>query len=107
MKYAVVKVGGTQYKVSPGDIITVNKLNEKKGKMVSLEEVLLFVDVKKISLGQPVVKGAKVKAEIIDHFLGDKIRVATYKAKARTRRVKGFRSKLTRIKILDIREKSS
>ena len=99
MKYAVVKIGGSQYKVAEGETLEVAKLEGEKGKKLDFEEVLLLVEEKKVMIGQPKVEGAKVKAEIVEQLKGKKIRVATYKAKARTRRVKGFRAQLTRIKI--------
>lgn len=98
-KFAVVKIGSTQYKISEGEEINIDKVGEEKGKSLNFEEVLLLVDDKKILIGQPVVKGAKVKAKIVDQIKGDKIRIATFKAKTRYRRVKGFRSLLTKIKI--------
>jgi len=101
-KYAVVKIGGLQYKVAEGDEIAVDKIDGEKGKSLTFEEILLFVDEKKVAIGQPLVKNAKIKAEIVDQFKGKKIRVATYKAKSRYRRVKGFRPLLTRVKILSI-----
>jgi len=101
-KYAVVKIGGSQYKVAEGDEIAVDKIDGEKGKSLNFEEVLLFVDKKRVTIGQPLVKNAKIKAEIVDQFKGKKIRVATYKAKSRYRRVKGFRPLLTRVKILSI-----
>lgn len=98
-KYAVVKIGGRQYKVAEGDILEVEKLEGEKGKLISFPEVLLLVNEGKISFGQPLVGGARVKAEIVDQLKGEKIRVATYKAKSRYRKVKGFRPQLTKIKI--------
>jgi len=103
MKYAVVKIGGRQYKVVEGDLLEVEKLEGKKGELISFPEVLLLVDEDKISLGQPLVKGAKVKAEIVDQLKGGKTRVATYKAKSRYRKVKGFRPQLTKIKIESVK----
>lgn len=102
MKYAVVKIGGTQYKVAEGDEIAVDKIDGEKGKSLTFEGVLLFVDEKRVAIGQPLVKNTKIKAEIVGQFKGKKIRVATYKAKSRYRRVKGFRPLLTRVKILSI-----
>lgn len=99
-KFAVVKIGGSQYKVSEGDQLEVDKIEGEKGKLLSFREVLLLVDGEKIKIGQPIVAGAKVKAEIIDQIKGEKIRVATYKAKTGYRRVKGFRPRLTFVKIL-------
>lgn len=99
MKYAVVKIGGSQYKVAEGDEIAVDKIDGEKGKSLIFNQVLLLVDDQRVQIGQPLVKEAKVKAEIVGQFKGKKIRVATYKAKSRYRRVKGFRPQLTRIKI--------
>ena len=99
MKYAVIRTGGKQYRVAEGDEIEVDKLEAEKGKAFTFDEVLLFVDGDKVKIGQPLVKGVKVKAKIIDQIKGKKIRVATFKAKARYRRVKGFRSRLTKVKI--------
>jgi len=97
-KYAIVKIGGSQYKVTEGDEFEVDKIEGEKGKTVSFDEVLLLAD-EEIKIGEPLVKGAQIKAKIIEQFKGDKIRVATYKAKSRYRRVKGFRPLLTKIKI--------
>lgn len=99
MKYAVVKIGGTQYKISKGEEIVVDKLPYEEKKKVEFPEVLLWVDEKKVKIGTPYVKGAKIKATVLEQFKGEKIRVATYKAKSRYRRVKGFRPQLTRIRI--------
>lgn len=99
MRYAVIRTGGKQYRVAEGDEIEVDKLEVEKGKPFTFDEVLLLVDEDKAKVGQPLVKGVKVKAKIVDQVKGKKIRVATYKAKARYRRVKGFRPLLTKVKI--------
>lgn len=99
MKYAVVEIGGSQYKVAEGEEIEVDKIDGEKGKKLSFDKVLLVADEKKRKIGSPLVKGAKVTAEILEQFKGKKIRVATYKAKSRYRRVIGHRSQLTKIKI--------
>ena len=99
MKYAVVKIGGTQYKVSEGDEIAVEKLSNEEKEKVEFKDVLLLVDGEKAKVGDPLVKGAKIKATVLEQFKGEKIRVATFKAKARYRRVKGFRPQLTKLKI--------
>ncbi len=98
-KYVIVKIGGTQYKASEGDELQVDKIVGEKGKAVSFNEVLLLVEEEKIKIGEPVIKEAQVKAKIVEQFKGEKIRVATFKAKSRSRRVKGFRAQLTKIKI--------
>jgi len=101
-KFAVVKIGGHQYKVTEGEEIEVPKIEGEKGTALNLEKVLLVADGEKVKVGQPKVKGAKIEAEIIGQVKGEKIRVATYKAKTGYRRVKGFRPLLTRIKIKKI-----
>ena len=94
-----MKIQGKQYRVKLGDEVVVDKLaGGEKGK-VEFNEVLLLVKDGKVSVGQPLVREAKVLATIVSQFKGEKIRVAKYKAKARYRRVRGFRSSLTKIKI--------
>lgn len=102
MKYAVVRSGGKQYKVAEGEEIVIEKTTTPEGKTFNFDEVLLLVSDKKTKIGQPLVKGAKVKAKVVSHFKDRKIRVATYKAKSRYRRVKGHRQQLTRVKISSI-----
>lgn len=99
MKYAIVNINGSQYKVTEGEELEINKVEGKKEEKVIFDKVLLLVDEQKITVGQPLVEKAKVTAKIIDQYKGKKIRVATYKAKSRYRRVKGFRPYLTKIKI--------
>lgn len=99
MKYTIVEISGKQYKVAESEELEVDKIEGKKGKKLTLDKVLLVVDEKKRKIGNPLVKGAKVTAEILEQFKDKKIRVATYKAKSRYRRVIGHRSQLTKIKI--------
>ncbi len=98
-KYAVIKVGGSQYRVSEGDEIDVLSLPEPEKANITFDQVLLVKDSGEIKVGQALVGGAKVEARVEKHFRGEKIRVATYKAKSRQRRVKGHRDELTRVKV--------
>ncbi|MGB9911160.1 MAG: 50S ribosomal protein L21 [Microgenomates group bacterium] len=98
-KYAVIKIGGSQYKVKEGEEIEVPKIEGEKGKKLTFEEVLLVNDGKSVNFGQPLVEKAKVEAVILEQKKGKKIRVATYKAKSRYRKVKGFRPLLTVLRI--------
>jgi len=102
MKYAVIKASGAQYRVAEGEGLDIFQIEGKEGDKVVFKEVLLYEDGDKILVGQPLVKGAVVKAIIVKDFRGEKIRVATYKAKSRYRRVKGHRDELTRVKIESI-----
>lgn len=102
MEYAIVKIGGKQYKVSKGDILEVDRQNSELNGQVVLDDVLLFVSDGKIKIGKPKVANVKVKAKVLEHKKGEKIRVAKFKAKARYRRVMGFRPQLTRLEIINI-----
>lgn len=93
-KYAVVKIKGTQYRVSEGDEILVGKLNKEEPKA----EVLLTVDGEKVSVGKPLVKGAKVSLKVLaEEEKGKKLYVQKFKAKSRYRRKMGFRPVYSRL----------
>ena len=102
MEYAIVKTGGKQYKVSAGSIIDVDRINSQKDEEIILDNVLLWVSQGKVEIGKPNLLNVKVKTKVIDNIKGDKIRVAKFKAKARYRRVMGFRPHITRLEIKSI-----
>ena len=102
MEYAIIKTGGKQYKISKDSVIEVEKLTFKPGEKFSFEEVLLHVIDEKVKLGKPMIKGVVVKATVLEHFKGEKLRIAKFKAKSKYRRVTGHRQSLTKVKILDI-----
>ena len=98
----MVKTGGKQYLVKERMTITVDQLNLEKGTEIKLETLLKFDEEGKVfKLGQPLLK-EKVSAEVIDNVKGDKIRIAKFKAKSRYRKVRGFRAKLTKLKIIKV-----
>lgn len=103
MSYAVIKTQGKQYKVSPGQVITVDRMQGEKGDELNFEEVLLHVDDGKIVVGTPFLKNVSVTAKIVDHARGVKVRVAKFKAKARYRKATGFRAELTKVQVEDIK----
>ena len=96
---AVINFQGHQHQVSEGQEIIVDRLEEKEGAKIEIGSVLLLVDNSKVLIGNPLINGAKVIAKILEHFKGNKIRVAKYRAKSRYRRVKGLRPLLTKLKI--------
>lgn len=101
-KLAVVKTGGKQYLVKEGDELVVDQIAEEKNKQLTLVTLAIFDEEgKDIKLGTPELKET-VAAEILEHLKGDKIRVAKFRAKVRYRRTRGFRAKLTKIKIVKI-----
>lgn len=97
--YAVIKIGGKQYRVAEGDILAVDKLPNQVGEQIDFPEVLLMIDNNHVQIGQPTVSQATVKAKILEQLKGEKIRIARFKAKVRYRRLKGFRPLLTKIQI--------
>lgn len=100
--YAVVKTGGKQYRVSPGDSIEVEKLPHEVGQQIELDEVLLVAGGPGLRIGQPVVPGARVKATVTRQARGRKVVVFKYHNKNRYRRRKGHRQHFTRLRIDEI-----
>jgi large subunit ribosomal protein L21 len=99
---AVIKTGGKQYIVSPGDKIQIEKLDLEEGKEVVFEEVLLLEKNKKIQIGNPTLKGVKVVGKVVKQGKGPKLIVFKYKPKKRYRRKKGHRQPFTEVEILKI-----
>jgi large subunit ribosomal protein L21 len=100
--YAVVKTGGKQYRVSPGDTIEVEKLPDEVGAAVELDQVLLIVNGSSAKIGQPLVEGAKVKATVTRQAKGRKVIVFKHRSSKRYRRKKGHRQNFTRLRVDDI-----
>jgi large subunit ribosomal protein L21 len=101
--FAVIKAQGKQYKVAQGDELTIDRLAGEKGAKVSLGEVLMLVDGGKSTVGKPVISGAKVEAEILDHPRGDKIKVFKKRRRKNYHRTRGHRQDLTTVKITAIK----
>ena len=100
--YAVIRSGGKQYAVRPGDRLDVERLDGEVGAEIELTEVLMVADGDAVSVGTPSVSGAKVTAEIVEHGKGKKIVVFKYKPKIRYRKRTGHRQQFTRLAIKDI-----
>jgi len=100
-KIAVIKTGGKQYFAKEKDVLIVDKLDFAKDAQVELDSVAQFDPEGDIELGTPLLT-KKVTVKIVDHVAGDKIRVARFKAKARYRKVTGFRPKYTKIEVVSI-----
>jgi large subunit ribosomal protein L21 len=101
--YAILETGGKQYKVQPGDVIEVERLDGEVGAQVELGRVLMLgSDDEAPKFGNPGIEGAKVFGEVVSQGKGDKIIVFKYKPKVRYRRKTGHRQPVTRVKIGDI-----
>jgi len=103
MKYAIVESGGKQYKAVEGSTIEVDLLDVEAGASVELDQVLLLVEDEKVSVGTPVVKGAKVATTVVDHVKGPKVTIFKYSPKKRIRVKTGHRQQYTQLKIESIK----
>ncbi len=106
MKYAVVTSGGKQYKVTEGQVFEIDKIDAEPGASYAFENVLLAVDGDSVQVGAPYLANVAVMAKVLDQVKGDKIRVAKFKAKARYRKVQGFRAQLTKVEVTSLSGKS-
>ncbi|MEO5885531.1 MAG: 50S ribosomal protein L21 [Candidatus Limnocylindrales bacterium] len=100
--YAVIETGGKQYRVELGTELEVELLDVEPGKTVSFDRVLLVADGDESAIGQPVVDGAEVSAEVLRLDRGPKLISFKYRPKARSRVKKGHRQELTVLRISDI-----
>ena len=105
MKYVIIESGGKQYKAVEGGMIEVDLLHLEPGKSIDLDSVLLLVNGDNITVGSPTVKGAAVKATVVEHFKGEKTVNFTYSPKKRIRQKTGHRQNYTRLSIEKIEEK--
>ncbi len=96
--YAVVEVGGRQYRVSPGDEIVVEKLEQAAGSKVDLP-VLMVADDTGLTVGKPHIEGRNMTAEVIANVQGEKLTIFWYTPKKRYRKKTGHRQTYTRLKI--------
>lgn len=100
--YAVIRTGGKQYCVAPGDTVEVEKLDGNVGDSITLNDVLLVVNGETVQVGAPIVEGATVTAKITGQHRSRKILVFRYRPKKRIRVRKGHRQYLTRLQIESI-----
>ena len=99
--YAVVETSGRQFKVAVGDTIEVDRVQAEAGSTLTLDRVLMLGG-KGVTVGSPVVPGAKVQAKVVEHYLGEKRLTRKYTRRQRTRRKVGYRPHHTRLEILSI-----
>lgn len=102
---AVIKTGGKQYLVEPGKKIKVEKLDVKEGNEVEFSEVLLLEKNRKVEIGNPLVKDAKVVGKVLSHGKGEKLIIFKYKPKKRYQRKMGHRQLFTKVEILKVEAK--
>lgn len=101
--FAVIKTGGKQYEVAPGQKLIVEKIEGNEGDKISLDEVLLVHDGKALKVGEPSVKGAKVEATIYKQARTPKVIVFKKKRRHNYRRKHGHRQNITILEVKDIK----
>jgi len=100
--FAIVETGSKQYRVSPGEVLQVEKLPIDVGTETELDKVLLLNQGDKVLVGNPYLNGIKVKAQVLRHGRGKKIIVMKYKKRKNYRRKQGHRQSFTELKVTEI-----
>ena len=99
--YAIIDTCGKQYRVQPGDTVTLDRMDAEVGSEITFDKVLL-VHGDELVVGSPNVEGAQVKAKVVDHTKGPKVITFKMRRTRRYRRRVGFRHSHTTVEILDI-----
>ena len=100
--YAVIKSGGKQYRVESGKQVRVESLAADVGSAVAFEEVLLVGSGESVKIGAPLVSGAKVKATVLAHGRGDKVKIFKLRRRKHYQKTQGHRQNYTEVRIDDI-----
>jgi large subunit ribosomal protein L21 len=100
--YAVIKTGGKQYRVAPGESLKVESLVAEVGSAITFDEVLLVADGETVRVGSPQLAGAAVKAQVTAHGRGDKIRIIKHRRRKHYHKEQGHRQNFTAVTITEI-----
>ena len=100
--YAVIKTGGKQYRVSAGEKLKIERIAADVGQEIVLDQVLLVADGDALKMGAPLIAGARVKAKVLEHGRGEKVRIFKLNRRKHYRRSQGHRQNYTEIEILGI-----
>ncbi|MCI0396866.1 MAG: 50S ribosomal protein L21 [Chloroflexi bacterium] len=100
--YVIVECGGRQYRAEEGHSFSVEKLPYEVGEQIELNNVLLVADGDDVTVGQPAISGAAVKATVVEQYRGKKIFVWKYRPRERYRRRQGHRQSYTRLRVDEI-----
>jgi large subunit ribosomal protein L21 len=100
--YAVIQTGGKQYRVTAGEKLKIERIAGEVGQEITLDRVLLVADGDALKMGAPLVAGARVKAKVLKHGRGEKVRIFKLNRRKHYRRTQGHRQNYTEIEILGI-----
>ena len=102
--YAVIKTGGKQYRVAPGENIKIESLEADVGATIVLDQVLMVADGEAVKVGTPILAGAKVSATVVSHGRGPKIRIFKMRRRKHYQKTQGHRQNYTEIRVDAINE---
>ena len=100
--YAVIKTGGKQYRVSSGEKLKVEQLAADVGSEITIDQVLMVADGDKISIGKPLLEGAKVQATVVSHGRADKVKIFKLRRRKHYKKQQGHRQNFTEIQVNQI-----
>ena len=100
--FAVIKSGGKQYRVQEGQTLKLEKIEVATGETIEFDQVLLVGNDDDVTVGAPLVEGAKVSAEIVDHGRGDKVTIIKFRRRKHSMKRQGHRQWFTEVKITGI-----
>ena len=97
--YAVIKTGGKQYRVAPGEKIKIEQIPADVGAQIVLDQVLMVSDGDAVKLGTPLVAGATVQATVIAHGRGEKVKIFKMRRRKHYQKTQGHRQNYTEIRV--------
>ena len=97
--YAVIKTGGKQYRVAPGEKIKIEQIPADVGSQITLDQVLMVGEGESVKVGNPLVSGAKVTATVMSHGRGDKVRIFKLRRRKHYQKTQGHRQNYTEIRV--------
>jgi large subunit ribosomal protein L21 len=100
--YAIIKTGGKQYRVSPGETLRVESLAVAEGESINFDQVLMVADGDNISVGNPLLSDAVVTGKVLSHGRGDKVRIIKFRRRKHHRKQMGHRQNFTELEIVSI-----
>jgi len=102
MGYAVIRTGGKQYRVAPGDVVRVERLDGEVGATIEFNEVLLTGGDGSVRVGRPLIEGALVRAQILEQGRDRKVLIFKKKRRKNYRRRRGHRQSITTVRVTEI-----
>ncbi|GAA6169299.1 50S ribosomal protein L21 [Sessilibacter corallicola] len=100
--YAVIVSGGKQHRVTEGEVLRLEKIEAATGETVDFDKVLLVANGDDVKIGEPVVEGAKVSAEVVAHGRADKVKIIKFRRRKHSMKRQGHRQWYTEVKITGI-----